>query len=145
MKKYYLLIFLITLLFSCKNDKNEIVEFNNVIVNDQIEFYRLNEQEKKNVLIKYLNKLNETSNVKEKKHGYDGQFNALAFMNIVTGTQEGNIVPEYKAKPDIEIDYEPLDKTKTFLMMLKPISKSTLPALANIAAEQKQVYKALVL
>lgn len=62
-------------------------------LSNYFEYYRLNETGKKQILEKYLKKLNETSTVKEKKYGYD-TFRSLILQN------EG-----YVPKMDYELDY----------------------------------------
>lgn len=70
------------------------------------EYYRLNQNGKKQILEKYLKKLNETSVVKEKKFGYD------TFRSLVL--QNENYIP----KIDYELDYSKTNPENKYMVNL---------------------------
>jgi hypothetical protein len=70
-------------------------------------YYRLSDVEKKTVLQKYLDKLNETNTVKNKLVGYDGKFNILVLDDIKVSTDNVDLRDvTYIQQPDFSIDYQ---------------------------------------
>lgn len=102
------------------------------------EYFRLNDETKKSILNSYLNKLNESGTVKEKKFDFDGKFTGLIFGDIKVGTDE-----EYVAKEDFVIAFVDR-KTKDFSYntKLNYLHNANLPnqELALLANEQKAIY-----
>ncbi len=70
-------------------------------------FYRMNDEEKKATLKKYLDKLNETETIKNKLVGFEGKFNGLVLDNTRVATDNIDMSPIlYVQNPDFNIDYK---------------------------------------
>lgn len=130
-------------------------------------YYKLNDVEKTKILVNYLDKLNNTNNVKEKKKyfadklengkiisettfDFDGEFAKLIFEDINTGGNS-NLKP-FEPKSDYYVDYDPeydlfidlgqRSPKPTYTTDLSPIHlvKNTNSKLDTIISEQKQIY-----
>ncbi|ARF12190.1 hypothetical protein Klosneuvirus_4_5 [Klosneuvirus KNV1] len=101
------------------------------------EFYKLNNNEKKNILQSYLKKLNETQTLKDKLYDYDGQFTSLIFKDIAIPNDQYAYIP----KADFQLDDHQTDPKHTVLTNLKLLHELEIPELVPIIDKQKQIYK----
>ncbi len=92
---------------------------------EYFEYYRFSYNGKKKLLEKYLNKLNETSTVKEKKYGFD-TFKSLVLQNVSSG--EDN---KYTPKMDYEIDYQSGNPSDRYMVSLAPSGTNEIFISAN--------------
>jgi hypothetical protein len=102
------------------------------------EYFKLNDDTKKQILNNYLQKLNDSMTVKEKKFDFDGKFTGIIFGNISVGTDES-----YVPKEDFQIAYiDRKTQEKNFLVKLNYLNNiiSTDPTLSKLINEQKSVY-----
>ena len=109
------------------------------------EFYNLDSDAKTRILKKYLDKLNESGTLKEKKFGFDGKFDTVVFKNNKV-SENNDRDPEdlvYIPKRDFQIDYVPGSKDTELLSLRKlntlktsdPLSSSLKP----LVDEQKKI------
>jgi len=82
-------------------------------------FYKLNENEKHNILKKYLDKLNESDLIKNKNPNFNGQFTALTLDNFGTDINGNPTNLEYVPSPDFSIDYQLYNQQVTEKIDLK--------------------------
>lgn len=102
------------------------------------EFFRLNGPTQKSILEVYLNKLNDTGTVKEKKFGFDGKFTGIVFGDIKIGTDE-----DYVTKDDAEtafINRETQDENFTVKLHYLHNINSSDPILKRLIEEEKPLY-----
>jgi hypothetical protein len=102
------------------------------------EYFRLSPETQKSILASYVNKLNESGTVKDKKYGYDGKFTGIIFGDTKFGTDE-----EYVTKDDSQIAFvdrkTQLENYSVKLTYLHNIRTSD-PSLNQLIAEQKPLY-----
>lgn len=102
------------------------------------EYFRLNDQVKKSILSGYLNKLNESGTVKEKKFDFDGKFVGLTFDTINIGEKV-----EYTPKEDFVIAYvDRKTQIENYNVKLNYLhnTQSSDPGLLKLIDEERKIY-----
>lgn len=118
--------------------------------NKYFKYYDLNDEKKTEILKSYLEKLNNTENVKQKKYDYDGLFTKIVFENI---TAPNNCISStYVPKSDFFVDFDNeydlfIAKEKaskpTYVNKLKPLYEAKLHnlKLKELSTKQKDIYE----
>lgn len=102
------------------------------------EYFRLNNDSKKMILGNYLNKLNESNTIKEKKFDYDGKFTGLVFGDVNIGTTN-----KFELKDDFFIAYvDRKTKEQNYNSKLNYLNNIIAPnnELLPLINEQKEIY-----
>ena len=74
------------------------------------QFYKYNDNQKTEILRKYLDLLNNTETIKNKLHDYTGKFKALVLDDTSVCIDPKFVPPPYTSDPDFEVDYKHRDK-----------------------------------